>query len=313
MAEVQKAGRVDVLVHAPAEAVWRVIADVTRTGEWSHECREVHWLGGAVEASPGARFRGGNRAGWARWGRICEIVNVDAPREIAWQTVSTPLFPDSTVWRIRLESAEGGTRIVQEFEVVRAPKLLDHLYAAVIPAHRDRTARLTADLERIGMIAEQPPQASNAIPVRAAAPHPKRRLTRLGNRIGVWLYRQSDGRLASGRKGVTVLMLTVAGRRTGQPRSTCMRYLNLDDGWVVWGTGSGSRNDPDWFENLRAADVATVQIGSRVVTAIPREIVGAERDRIWSQVVLAQAPEVARYARKAGRPIPVATLTPVRA
>lgn len=313
MAEVQKAGRVDVLVDAPADAVWRVIADVTRTGEWSHECREVHWLGDTMAAAPGARFRGRNHAGWARWGRICEIVSVDEPHEIVWQTVSTPLFPDSTIWRIRLESAADRTRIVQEFDVVRAPKLLDHLYAAVIPAHRDRTARLTADLERIGTIAEQPPQASNAIRERAADPHPKRRLTRLGNRIGVWLYRRSDGRLASGRKDATVLLLTVAGRRTGRPRSTCMRYLPLGDGWVVWGTGSGSRDDPDWFENLRAADVATVQIGPRVVTAIPREIVGAERDRIWRQVVLAQAPEVARYARKAGRTIPVATLTPVGA
>jgi hypothetical protein len=30
------------------EAVWRVVADVTRTGEWSHECLHVSWLGGAT-------------------------------------------------------------------------------------------------------------------------------------------------------------------------------------------------------------------------------------------------------------------------
>ncbi|MGZ4591916.1 MAG: nitroreductase/quinone reductase family protein, partial [Actinomycetes bacterium] len=286
-------------------------ADVTRTGEWSHECLQVRWLDGAVAAAPGVRFRGRNRAGWARWGRTCEIVAVDEPRELAWQTVSTPLFPDSTVWRIRLEPAEELTRIVQEFEVVRAPKLLDHLYAAIIPAHRDRTARLTADLERIGAIAGRSSEQTVATPVRPADRRLKRRLTRLGNRVGVWLYRRLDGRLAGGGKGVTVLLLTVAGRRTGLPRSTCVRYLPMDDGWVVWGTGSGSRRDPDWFENLRAVDVATVQIGARVIRVRPRELVGAERDRTWRQVVLARAPEVERYARRAGRTIPVATLTPL--
>lgn len=153
MAQVQKSGHVDVVVDAPLDAVWSVVADVTRTGEWSHECREVRLLDGAQTAGLGVRFRGRNRAGWARWGRICRIVTFDEAREIAWQTVSTPLFPDSTIWRIRLEPRGEATRIVQEFEVVRAPAMLDHLYAALIPAHRDRDRRLTADLERIGAIA----------------------------------------------------------------------------------------------------------------------------------------------------------------
>ena len=58
--------RVEVIADAPIESVWRVIADVTRTGEWSHECLHVDWLGGATAAAPGARFRGRNRLGWLR-------------------------------------------------------------------------------------------------------------------------------------------------------------------------------------------------------------------------------------------------------
>ena len=85
-----------------------------------------------------------------------------------------------------------------------------------------------------------------------------RRLTRIGNRIGVWQYRALHGRFASGRKGVHLLLITVPGRRTGVPRSTCVRYLETPDGPVVWGTGSGSPTDPDWFRNLRVADVADV-------------------------------------------------------
>ena len=136
----------------------------------------------------------------------------------------------------------------------------------------------------------------------------KRRLARIGNRFGVWLYRALDGRLASGRKDVHVLLITIPGRRTGVPRSTCVRFLETDAGLVVWGTGAGAPRDPDWFRNLRAADSADVQIGAEHVTVRPREVLGAERDTLWHDTILARAPEVVRYARKAGRTIPVAVL-----
>lgn len=140
----------------------------------------------------------------------------------------------------------------------------------------------------------------------------RRRMMRTGNRIGVWLYRVSDGRLGSGRKGARVLMITTPGRRTGIPRTTCVRYFDTADGFAVWGTGSGSKHDPDWFRNLRRASVAEVQVGARRLQCRPRELVGDERDAAWRDVVLARAPEVARYARKAGRTIPVAVLAPLQ-
>jgi deazaflavin-dependent oxidoreductase (nitroreductase family) len=141
----------------------------------------------------------------------------------------------------------------------------------------------------------------------------RRAMRRTGGRIGVWMYRTLDGRLSSGSKKVTVLMISTPGRRTGLPRSTCVRYLETPEGLVVWGTGSGSPSDPDWFRNLRRASTVEVQIRSRRLQARPRELTGAERDTVWRDVVLARAPEVARYARKAGRTIPVAVLEPVGA
>lgn len=137
-----------------------------------------------------------------------------------------------------------------------------------------------------------------------------RRTARVGNRIGVWMYRVLDGRLASGSKNVHVLMITTPGRRTGVPRSTCVRYLDTADGYVVWGTGSGAPTDPDWFRNLRRATVAEVQVRDRRLRVRPRELTAGERDIAWNDIVLAQAPEVAKYARRAGRTIPVAVLEP---
>ena len=52
-------------------------------------------------------------------------------------------------------------------------------------------------------------------------------------------------------------------------------------------------------------------MGSRRLQVRPRELLGEERDATWRDVVLAQAPGVARYAKRAGRVIPVAVLSPV--
>lgn len=137
----------------------------------------------------------------------------------------------------------------------------------------------------------------------------RHRMRHTGNRIGVWMHHAFKGRLDAG-KGVHVLMITTPGRRTGLPRSTMVRYLEHDGGYLVWGTGSGSPTDPDWFQNLRHVREATVEIGTHPQQVLPRELTGPERERVWREVVLAAAPEVVKYERRAGRVIPVAVLVP---
>ncbi len=150
--QVQKQGVTEVVVPAGPDAVWAVVVDVTRTGEWSHECIGCSWLDGATRAEPGARFRGRNRQRVFRWGRVCEVVSAD-DHELVWRTVPTTFYPDSTEWRIAVEACEGGTRITQRFAVVKATKLLEPVYATLVPDHRDRDAALREDLRRIGALA----------------------------------------------------------------------------------------------------------------------------------------------------------------
>lgn len=145
--------RVEVELTAPTDAVWRVVSDVTRIGEWSHECGNAHWIDGASSAVLGARFRGGNKALWWRWSRTSEIIDIQPGRALMWRTTPTWRFHDSTVWAIALEPLAAGTRIVQTFEVVHCPRWWEWLVSYVVPPHRDRRAALTADLERIGGVA----------------------------------------------------------------------------------------------------------------------------------------------------------------
>jgi uncharacterized protein YndB with AHSA1/START domain len=150
---------VEVVSDASPQQVWAVVADVTRTGEWSHECGHVAYLDNATEAQPGVRFRGRNEHGRTKWSRTCEIVRVEAGRELAWRTVPSRLYPDSTEWCIRVEPVDGGTRIVQTFEVLKLNPVIDRLFWLLIPAHRDRRRALTDDMRNLGVVA-----AAGALP-----------------------------------------------------------------------------------------------------------------------------------------------------
>ena len=141
----------------------------------------------------------------------------------------------------------------------------------------------------------------------------KHKFVRVGNQIGVWMYRAFDGRLASYNKRAKVLMITTPGRSTGVLHSTCVRYLDVGEGFLVWGTASGAPRDPDWFRNLRKAELADVQVGAKALRVRRRELVAEERDKAWTDIVLAQAPEVEKYAQRSGRTIPVALLVAVEA
>jgi hypothetical protein len=161
MGTLPKTGAVTVEVDATPEQVWALLADIGRQDEWGHESQPGEWLDGATAPVAGARFRGRNQNGRMRWARQCEIVQADAPAVISWRTVPSRLYNDSTRWTYELEPTPKGCRITQRFEVLKIGPVLDRLFYAMIPAHRDRSAALEADLRRLGEVAAgRVPQAA---------------------------------------------------------------------------------------------------------------------------------------------------------
>jgi uncharacterized protein YndB with AHSA1/START domain len=153
MGTLKRTSHVEVVADASPEAVWAVVTDVARIGDWSHETRDGVWSDGDTSARPGARFRARNRVGSRKWSRVNEVVTVDAPRTFAWKTVASPLFNDSTLWTISLVPVDGGTRIVQRYEILKLNPILDRIFYLTTPAHRDRTAKLEDDMRRLGEVA----------------------------------------------------------------------------------------------------------------------------------------------------------------
>jgi uncharacterized protein YndB with AHSA1/START domain len=147
-------GEVSVHVSAPPNAVWPLLADLERMGEWSPECYRVTWLNGAQSpAVAGARFKGWNRYGWMRWSTTCEVKVAEPGRELAWSTIERGR--ELVRWSYRLEPADGGTDVTESFDVRWLP-FMARLAEDVLMRNRDqrREGAMRATLQRIKDIAE---------------------------------------------------------------------------------------------------------------------------------------------------------------
>ena len=124
MGTLPRHGRTEALAAASPDAVWQVIADVTRIGQWSGECRSAPLARGASAPAPGIRFRGWNKSGPFRWTRSCVFTVVDPPRHLAWRTVGLWGHVDSTEWHITLDPR--GRRHPDRPDLRRGPRRPRH-------------------------------------------------------------------------------------------------------------------------------------------------------------------------------------------
>ena len=109
-------GEASVRVEAPPEKVYGVVSDVTRMGEWSPETTSADWVGGATGPAVGAKFKGRNRNGLARWSTTPRVVAAEPGREFAFTT--SWLGKDMTLWTYRMEPEGAGSRVTESFEML---------------------------------------------------------------------------------------------------------------------------------------------------------------------------------------------------
>lgn len=143
------------------------------------------------------------------------------------------------------------------------------------------------------------------------------RVIKLMSRVNTRLYRMTGGRvgrnwriMAGFRKPVPICLLTTTGRKTGQPRTVPLCYLQDGDNIVLVASMGGLPANPQWFGNLRANPAVEIEIGKRRSRYRAREATPAERDRLWPELV-ALYPDYASYQAWTEREIPVVICEPV--
>lgn len=114
--------------------------------------------------------------------------------------------------------------------------------------------------------------------------------------------------------GLPSMMLTVAGRKTGIPRTTPMLCVPVPEGYLVAGSNFGGPATPAWVFNTRAAEQEEAEVHIRVngatMPARPRELVGDERARAWNTMVKTW-PNYTMYENNTERSIAVFLMEPI--
>jgi len=150
MTDYPEQGSASIEIDAAPEVVWALIADITRMGEWSPECRRAEWEAGATQPAVGARFRGYNRAGEYEWDAPCIVVECEPGKVFAFDV--PPDAPELTRWRFELVPAGSGTMLTESFDAPMInmegqPSNFDGRYEMLVKAINKTIANIKAAAE----------------------------------------------------------------------------------------------------------------------------------------------------------------------
>lgn len=105
----------------------------------------------------------------------------------------------------------------------------------------------------------------------------------------------------------SLILLTTTGARTGQPRTAPIAYSTDGDRLVILASKGGAPTNPDWYHNLVANPIVTVELGTERFQARASVATGQERERLFAQHA-ALMPGFAKYQENTTRQIPVVIL-----
>ena len=132
-------GQASIHIDASPEHVYDLIGDVTRMGEWSPETQRCTWVEGDGPVV-GARFKGYNRRGRARWSNTLEVIAAEPGVEFAFRRAV--LHCGVCDWRYRMEPSSTGTKLTESYEVTKPDWTITNWFNGLMLGIDDRDADL---------------------------------------------------------------------------------------------------------------------------------------------------------------------------
>jgi deazaflavin-dependent oxidoreductase (nitroreductase family) len=131
------------------------------------------------------------------------------------------------------------------------------------------------------------------------------------NKMIIAEFRANAGKVGGPFAGRTLLLLHTIGVKSGQERINPVAYVPDGDRLVIIASKGGAPTNPDWFYNLLANPLVTVEVGTeafQVRAAVAEE---PERTRLYDKMV-AMMPIFDEYRHRTERKIPVIILQRVK-
>ena len=124
-------------------------------------------------------------------------------------------------------------------------------------------------------------------------------------------FRANDGKVGGWFEGKTLLLLHTKGAKSQQERINPTAYVRDSDRLVVIASKGGAPTHPDWYYNVVANPLVTVEVGTDEFQARATVTEEPERTRLYNQMA-EMMPGFNEYRTKTTRVIPVIVLTPVK-
>jgi hypothetical protein len=154
-------GQVTLDIAAPPQAVWDLVTDVTRIGEFSPETFEARWTRGSTGPEVGATFKGHvkrNGIGPTYWSG-CRVTRCEPPTDTAEGVFEFCVGTDDVAvnnWGYRIApDGSGGSRVTEYFRLETG--LPFRIYWALLGWSRGRTNEkgMRTTLERMKAVLEK--------------------------------------------------------------------------------------------------------------------------------------------------------------
>lgn len=148
-----------IYIDAAPEAVWNLVADVTRMGHWSPETVDASWVGEPAAPVVGAKFVGRNRRKRS-WTTTCTVTAAGPGREFSFS-----VGRGDTRWRYEFAPAGAGCQVTESFEFVKQPGPIGRWMTKIGTgvAWSEREADLVAGMEetlrRLEAAVKEPPDS----------------------------------------------------------------------------------------------------------------------------------------------------------
>jgi uncharacterized protein YndB with AHSA1/START domain len=142
-------------IAAAPDAVWQMIADVTRMSEWSDENTGAVWTKGSTGPELGARFKGTNRNGRYRWSTQCVVTTSDPGHRFAFRVSSLGL-PVAT-WDYAVAATGTGCTVTETWTDHRpgVVKIIGRAVTGRPHAAEDNLVSMKATLANLKIAAER--------------------------------------------------------------------------------------------------------------------------------------------------------------
>lgn len=121
-------------------------------------------------------------------------------------------------------------------------------------------------------------------------------------------FRANAGKVGGPFAGKSLLLLHTIGAKSGQPRINPVACIRDGDRLVIIASKGGAPTNPDWYYNILANPLVSVETGTEQFQARASIAAEPERTRLYNQMV-EMMPGFAEYQRKTTRVIPVVVLT----